>query len=160
MAAILVTALTGLLLSPISWDHHWVWVAPAVAVAGHYAIRDWRTARRRARWLAALAIGIIVVYAAWPDKMWESAQNLGKFSLGFLWAPPNTNPQLYATRGDQPWFVEYHWHGIWLLTGNAYILGGMALLLVVAGIAWKLRKTPGSSGTATQDEKSPHIVTA
>ena len=28
--AILVTALTGLLVSPISWDHHWVWIALAV----------------------------------------------------------------------------------------------------------------------------------
>jgi CDP-diglyceride synthetase len=34
----LAAALTGLLVSPISWDHHWVWfVVPAVAVAGHYA---------------------------------------------------------------------------------------------------------------------------
>jgi alpha-1,2-mannosyltransferase len=140
MAAILVTALTGLLLSPISWDHHWVWVAPGVAVAGHYMIRNWRTARRKAWGFAALAAGMLVVYGAWPDAIWEKARNLGNFSLGFLWGPPNTNPRLYAEHGDQPSFVEYHWHGIWLLTGNAYILGGIALLLVLAVIGYRLRK--------------------
>jgi alpha-1,2-mannosyltransferase len=33
VAGLLAAALTGLLLSPISWDHHWVWTAPAVAGA-------------------------------------------------------------------------------------------------------------------------------
>ena len=50
MAGLLAAALTGLLLSPISWDHHWVWIAPAAAVAGHYAVRagaDLALARRR-----------------------------------------------------------------------------------------------------------------
>jgi glycosyl transferase family 87 len=139
VVAVLTTALTGLLVSPISWDHHWVWIALGVAVAGHYAVRYWKVARGRARWFVALAVGMIIVFAAWPDAMWEKARNLGKFSLGFLWAPPNTNPILFMERGDQPWFVEYHWHGLWLLTGNAYILGGMALLLVLLGISLGLR---------------------
>jgi alpha-1,2-mannosyltransferase len=142
--ALLATALTGLLISPISWDHHWVWVAPAVAVTGHYAIRAWRAARdgagrRRARWLAALAAIMIFIYAAWPDALWEHERNLGKFSLGFLWAQKNTNPILFSKYGDQPWFVEYHWHGFQLLWGNAYILGGLFLLAVLLGLALSLR---------------------
>ncbi|MCX4454981.1 glycosyltransferase 87 family protein [Streptomyces sp. NBC_01340] len=34
---VLVTALTALLISPISWSHHWVWCVPLIAVlyAGH-----------------------------------------------------------------------------------------------------------------------------
>jgi len=144
--ALLVTALTGLLMSPISWDHHWVWVAPAVAVAGHYAIQTWRTARSsadrwRARWLGALAVGMIFIYGAWPDAIWEKARNLGKFSLGFLWAQKNTNPILFMKYGDQPRWVEYHWHGFQLLWGNAYILGGMALLLILLAMAFRLRAT-------------------
>src|SRR6201996_6673554 len=47
--ALLVTALTGLLVSPVSWDHHWVWIALAVAVTGHYALAA--PTRRAARWL-------------------------------------------------------------------------------------------------------------
>src|SRR5581483_11227820 len=35
VAGWLTCALTGLLVSPISWDHHWVWLAPAfVLLAG------------------------------------------------------------------------------------------------------------------------------
>ena len=30
--AMLACALTGLLVSPLSWDHHWVWVAPGIAL--------------------------------------------------------------------------------------------------------------------------------
>ena len=140
MVALLTVALTGLLASPISWDHHWVWVAPGVAVAGHYAIRAWRAREKwRARWIAALAAGIIFVYGAWPDALWEHARNLGKFSLGFLWAQKNTSPILFSQHGDQPQYVEYHWHGFQLLWGNIYILGGIALLLILVGIAVKLR---------------------
>jgi alpha-1,2-mannosyltransferase len=153
MVALLTTALTGLLASPISWDHHWVWVAPGVAVAGHYAIRAWRAREKwRARWLAALAVGIIVVYGAWPDALWEHARNLGRFSLGFLWAQQNTSPILFSEHGDQPQYVEYHWHGFQLLWGNIYILGGIALLLILMGIAIKLRRAPATPGGAERSD--------
>jgi alpha-1,2-mannosyltransferase len=157
VVAILVTALTGLLDSPVSWDHHWVWVALGVTVAAHYAIRYWRSDRVRARWLVALAACIIFVYGPWPDALWEKARNLGNFSLGFLWAPPNTNPEQYTLHGDQPSFVEYHWHGIWLLTGNAYILGGIALMLLLGGIAWRLRKN-APAATGADAEAIPDTV--
>jgi alpha-1,2-mannosyltransferase len=32
LAATAVTGMTGLLVSPISWAHHWVWIVPALAV--------------------------------------------------------------------------------------------------------------------------------
>ncbi|WP_019630073.1 glycosyltransferase 87 family protein [Actinomadura atramentaria] len=32
LAAVAVTGVTGLLVSPVSWAHHWVWVVPALAV--------------------------------------------------------------------------------------------------------------------------------
>jgi alpha-1,2-mannosyltransferase len=150
--AILAAALTGLLISPISWDHHWVWVAPGVAVAGHYAITGWKSARSNAdRWrasgLAALAGCIIFAFAAWPDAIWENARNLGKFSLGFLWAQKNTNPILFSRYGDQPRYVEYHWHGFQLLWGNIYILSGMALLLVLLALAYRLRRATRAAPT-------------
>ncbi|MER7250968.1 glycosyltransferase 87 family protein [Kribbella sp. NPDC000426] len=44
--AVVVTALTGLLVSPISWTGHWVWAVPAVAVLWSHrtALVSWRTA--------------------------------------------------------------------------------------------------------------------
>jgi alpha-1,2-mannosyltransferase len=142
VVAILVTALTGLLLSPISWDHHWVWIALAVAVTGHYAIVSGRRGvKSTARWLWVLVAGMILAFAAWPDAIFTSARNLGKFSLGWLWMQKNTNPILYSKYHDQAWYVEYHWHGFQLLWGNAYIISGMALLLVALFIGFRLRKS-------------------
>ena len=156
--ALLATALAGLLASPISWDHHWVWIAPAVAVTGHYALAARRPqqpggARRTARWLWALAAGMIFFFAAWPDALWESARNLGNFSLGFLWAQPNTNPIKFAEHGDQPSYVEYHWHGFQLLWGNAYILAGVVLLAILLVLGWRLARR-GQAASAAGRAKS------
>jgi alpha-1,2-mannosyltransferase len=161
---LLATALAGLLASPISWDHHWVWVAVAVAVAGHYAhsaarrAREGGGARRTARWLWALVAGMIFFFGAWPDALWESARNLGNFSLGFLWAQPNTNPVKFAEHGDQPSYVEYHWHGFQLLWGNAYILAGVALLLILLALGWRLaRRGPDAPAAGRREELTATI---
>jgi len=49
VVALLVVAAAGLLASPVSWSHHWVWIAPAVFVFA---------ARRRA--VAVLAVTVVV----------------------------------------------------------------------------------------------------
>lgn len=133
MAGLLACALTGLLISPISWDHHWVWIVPAVVVAAHYAVRSRRAA---ARWAAAgLATGILAVFGAWPGGLWGQPDDLGGFSEGLIWAPPNTNPGTYYRHGDQPRYPEYHWHGLYLILGNLYILTGMALFVTLLAFA-------------------------
>jgi hypothetical protein len=142
---IVTCALTGLLVSPVSWDHHWVWIAPGVAAAGYYAVRAMRAGpagpwwRAAARWPAAgfwaLAGAMLALYGAWPGRLWGEPGDLGHFSLGLIWAPPNTNPVYYFTHGDRPWFYEYHWRGLQLLAGNCYVLGGCALLATMVVLA-------------------------
>lgn len=144
VVGLLTAALTGLLLSPISWDHHWVWIAPGAAVAAYYAVRAWQRARGRAWALWALAGGIVLLYGAWPGGLWGEPGDLGDFSLGILWQPPNTNPGTYYQLGDKPWYAEYHWHGIELLTGNAFILGGLAVLVILAVAAVRTRRASRS----------------
>jgi alpha-1,2-mannosyltransferase len=156
--ALLATALTGLLVSPVSWDHHWVWIAPAVAVTGHYALTAARSgARRAAALLCGLAAFLIATFGAWPDALWERARNLGSFSLGLLWAQPNTNPVKFATRGDQPSYVEYHWHGFQLLWGNAYILAGVALLFLLLGLGCLLARSRRAARAAPQEPAAATI---
>ena len=46
MLGLLMAALTALLISPISWDHHWVWIVPGAIVAAHYAVQAWRRGAR------------------------------------------------------------------------------------------------------------------
>jgi len=53
LEAVVVTAITGLLVSPISWTNHWVWAVPAAAVL--WAQR--RTALA-AVWTAVFALGL------------------------------------------------------------------------------------------------------
>jgi alpha-1,2-mannosyltransferase len=137
VVAVLTCALTGLLGSPISWDHHWVWVVPGVAVAISYAAR----LRGRMRWACAAVGGAIALgYFAWPGRLWGEPADLGGFSLGLIWAPPNTNPGTYDQFGDRPWYVEYHWHGLELLTGNLYVLVGIALFIGLVALSLRLAR--------------------
>jgi alpha-1,2-mannosyltransferase len=128
LPGLLMAALTGLLVSPISWDHHWVWIAPGALVAAHYAVRAWQRGARRAAWgLGLLAAAIIAWFGAWPARLFTARLNLGNDSLGLLWIPRNTNPVYYQWYGDRPWYTEYHWHGLALIAGNAYVLAGLGL---------------------------------
>jgi alpha-1,2-mannosyltransferase len=148
MAGLLACALTGLLISPISWDHHWVWIVPAVVVAAHYAVRARRGA---ARWAAGgLAAGAAAIFGAWPGILWGQPHDLGAFSEGFIWVPPNTSPGTYFQHGDQPWYAEYHWRGLDLIAGNLYVLTGMALFVVLLVLAARAARTMASARTMVQ----------
>jgi alpha-1,2-mannosyltransferase len=191
LPGLLACALTGLLISPVSWDHHWVWIVPGVAVAAAYAVRamraqaspgppaapparldrhgldrhgldsprlDWR---RALRWPAAgywgLAAAMLAVYGAWPGRLWGEPHDLGQFSLGVIWQPPSTDPELYYRYGDRPSFAEYHWHGLELLTGNAFLLGGLALLAILIAAALRARTTTSpASPTSPTNPPAPH----
>jgi alpha-1,2-mannosyltransferase len=133
---LLMAALTGLLVSPISWDHHWVWIAPGALVAAHYAVQAVKRNDKRAAWaLGILAVGIVAWFGAWPARLFTARLNLGHDSLGLLWIPRNTNPVYYDWYGDRPWFTEYHWHGLALIAGNAYVLAGLALFGLLLALA-------------------------
>jgi alpha-1,2-mannosyltransferase len=167
--ALLLTEMTGDLFSPITWDHHWVWVAPGLVVAGYYTVQAWQHGlKRRAYALAASALGILVVFAAVPGtwygmRMYEFVNPNGTvagqsqlFYWGWLWYAPNTNPFVYLEYGDNPDYVEYHWHGLQLLAGNAYVIGGLlaftGLVLAATIPAWRARTRPSpASLTSTRN---------
>jgi alpha-1,2-mannosyltransferase len=139
MVGLLTCALVGLLASPISWDHHWVWIIPATVVAMVYAVRARRVV---VRWAAAgLAAGIVLVFWAWPGFLWGLPGNTGGYFEGLIWVPPVTNPEVYFRLGDRPRYAEYHWHGLQLITGNLYVLAGIALLGLL--VAWALTAPRG-----------------
>lgn len=67
-------AITGLLVSPVSWTHHWVIVIPALLLA---AVRAWhRTAPRRPAVLAWLAI-LASVVAGWTGVIRHPPRSAG-----------------------------------------------------------------------------------
>ncbi|MEV4056637.1 glycosyltransferase 87 family protein [Amycolatopsis sp. NPDC049688] len=65
-------ALGGLLVSPISWTHHWTWCVPLLVLAGWYA---WRF-DRAIRWVAAAVV----------------AAGLALFIAGPMWFAPRPAP--------------------------------------------------------------------
>jgi alpha-1,2-mannosyltransferase len=117
-------ALTALLVSPVSWDHHWVWLTPGLALvidAGHRAARG-------ARAWYALAAATWAVFAAWPDFWSAKAGLLQGGLIGYA-------PATAWAYGDNPAYAEYHWHGLQLLAGNLELLAGLALFTVLLAAA-------------------------
>ncbi len=119
----LACALTGLLISPLSWDHHWVWVGLGIGLLAWLGARA-RGAVRAGWWAGAGAT--LLVFGAWP-QFWDLAQS-GLTPAGLFWYGPST----YFARGDKPSYREFHWHGLQLLAGNAFVLAGLVLLAVLA----------------------------
>jgi alpha-1,2-mannosyltransferase len=133
VAAMLACALTGLLVSPLSWDHHWVWVAPGIALLAHLGARSaGADPRSRAAWWVA-AGGLVLVFGCWP-QLWDLSQS-GLTPAGLVWYGPAT----YFATGDQPWYHEFHWHGLQLLAGNALVLAGLVALAALCVAAARLR---------------------
>ncbi len=151
---VLTCALTGLLVSPVSWDHHWVWIVPGVTVLACYGLR----ARGALRW-AFLAGAILVtgLFGAWPGFLWGQPIDLGAFSEGFIWAPPNTTPGTFAKLGDQASYAEYHWSGWQLIAGNLYVLTGLAIFVLIVALAVRSRvvRRPAAAEAAPADSPVP-----
>jgi alpha-1,2-mannosyltransferase len=137
---LMTCALTALLISPISWDHHWIWAAPFLAVMVSCVLRA-SSGLARAGWCGA-AVATVVLFAGWP-RFWNAGQGFGLTT----YAPVTGFPH-----GDNPTYAEYHWHGIQLLEGNLYVLLGCLLFLVALASAWLV-----SSRRAQDDVRSKRL---
>jgi alpha-1,2-mannosyltransferase len=125
MAGVMICALTGLLVSPVSWSHHWVWVAPALVLAADSVVRarpasQGGTGRQRAAWSAVLAL--LAVF--WSRLIWDVPE------------------QAIQGRGLS---------GPWLLAGNLYPLAGLVALGLAALLLTRRREgteppAPGGHG--------------
>jgi alpha-1,2-mannosyltransferase len=117
LAGIVICALTGLLVSPVSWSHHWVWIAPALVLAVDGAARI--GAGAPPRW--------------WPRAAWSGVAALvAIFFSRLIWLVPRSTVQ---GRGM---------HGAWLLAGNLYVLAGLAVLCLTAVVLARAAHGAGS----------------
>ncbi|WP_410674310.1 glycosyltransferase 87 family protein [Amycolatopsis sp. cmx-4-68] len=89
-----LNAVGGLLVSPISWTHHWVW---AVVVLLGWGVLARRTGRRGFAVVAGVGA---VLFVAGPQWWWPRS-------------------------GE----VETRWNFVQQLTGNGYVLFGLAMLV-------------------------------
>ncbi|WP_410586570.1 glycosyltransferase 87 family protein [Amycolatopsis sp. lyj-23] len=107
-----LNAVGGLLVSPISWTHHWVWAVVVLLGWGELA----RRTRRRGHVL--LAGTGVVLFVAGPQWWWP--------------------------RGGE---VERQWNFVQQLTGNGYVLFGLAVLLAAVPARF-----PGDGGSVSDAE--------
>ena len=104
--AFALCAVTSLLVSPISWSHHWVLAVPALLVAVVAAARRWpsRTA------VAGLAATAVVAVAGWAAIIWRVPLGGGHY------AELNLTP-------------------VQLIAADAYVLAGLGALVLAASQA-------------------------
>ncbi len=108
LAALLVTAGCGLLVSPVSWTHHWVWVVP---------LGCWLARPLLARPLLAAA----PVARRWPPVLALAA--LGVVFTGWCW-------WLVPGGGH----AELAWTPLESVVGNSYALAGLVGLAAVLSL--------------------------
>ncbi len=113
-----------MLISPISWDNHWVWIVPLLAILADAAVR----ARGRARWgYLALAAALAAVFADWPAH-WTGPHALVPHGLvGFF-------------TGRHPKIEIFHLHGWQLLGWNLYVLAGLVIFICLVVAAFRARR--------------------
>ncbi len=70
LGATAVTGTTGLLVSPISWAHHWVWILPALVLLVRYGHR------------ITAAVGYLLFALA---PFWYTPHSGGPREYGFHW---------------------------------------------------------------------------
>ncbi|SEP59234.1 glycosyltransferase 87 family protein [Streptomyces radiopugnans] len=86
--AAVCVACTALLVSPVSWSHHWVWCVPAVLLLGSEALR-----RSSAPWWAGTALAALLFcsYALWwvphgsPVERFELRQSGAQMALSAVY---------------------------------------------------------------------------
>lgn len=104
--ALMLNAGLALLVSPTSWSHHWVWIAPAVLVLVAYTVRRWNSGSPAAlSWFAVTMMTVPLFYMA-----------------PFMFLPGGENRELDWSPAQQLMGATYAWFVYALLLGYAVTL--------------------------------------
>jgi alpha-1,2-mannosyltransferase len=122
-----LVGITTLLVSPISWDHHWVWVVPVLALMAGLTF----TVRPIVKVCAVAGIVIMSgVMASWPWKYSGSLAYVPRRGLLGWFVKPPENTQVTVVHGWQ------------VLTWNLWVAVGIVIylaLVAAAIVAWRRR---------------------
>jgi alpha-1,2-mannosyltransferase len=120
--ALSLNALAGLLISPISWSHHWVWGETAVLTL---AILSWRGRARDCRRGAAVHLGRTGrPHGAGPlrGRLWLAVAAAGAVMFA-------VSPQWWFPSGGNR---ELHWAAWEQAVGSSYVIFAAVVLLAAA----------------------------
>ncbi|WP_436775630.1 glycosyltransferase 87 family protein [Yinghuangia sp. YIM S09857] len=124
LLGVVLCAGVTLFVSPISWQHHWVWAVPVLVLAADLA---WRRRDRVLAVGAALYAGLI---AAWPMRLdwyghWDASFPLEPY--GLIWLGPHEGGR------------EFRWNAWQFVVGNSLFAVHAALAVAVCGYLWSTR---------------------
>src|SRR6476661_1165401 len=144
LLGLVACAATGLLVSPISWSHHYVYVIPALVLAAY--------GPRRLGYRILGAALVVGLFGWWPVPIGSQGGYDPKAQLlprGWLLLAPN--------RGNNRAAVEFTWRGLELIVGNYYVL---TLLVFIAATACALVLTRRLRPERAQSAREPDAVRA
>jgi alpha-1,2-mannosyltransferase len=101
VVAISATALTMLLISPVSWSHHWVWMA-AVLPAFAWTLRETPQRHRMTRWLMGGVLGASTIVFLFSPK-----------AIGTLFGADNLDVQT---------------PGLWIMASSSGVFCALAIM--------------------------------
>src|SRR3984885_1562932 len=122
LLGLVACAATGLLVSPVTWSHHYVYVVPALVLAAY--------GPRRLGYRILGAVLVVGLFGWWPVPIGNQGGYDPKAQLlprGLLLLAPNG--------GNSRATVEFTWRGLELSLGNYYVL---TLLVFIAATACAL----------------------
>lgn len=132
VVAISTTALAMLLISPVSWSHHWVWVA-AVLPAFAWTLRETPRRYRGVRWLMGAVLGVSV--------------------LVFLFSPKTIGTALGAED------LNVQTPGLWIMASSAGVFCAVAIMVCWLVVLRRGSLTTAfdlhSAGTMKRDREVP-----
>ena len=143
LLGLVACAATGLLVSPISWSHHYVYVVPALVLAAY--------GPRRLGYRILGAALVVGLFGWWPLPIGDQGGYDPKAQLlprGLLLLAPNR-----GNRGA----VEFTWRGLELIVGNYYVL---TLLVFIAATACGLVLTRRLGQERARSAPEPDAVWA
>jgi alpha-1,2-mannosyltransferase len=113
-------ALTGVLISPISWDNHWVWIVPLFVLLADAGFR----ARGAARWgYWGFGTALAGVFADWPTHWTGRLAFVPHGLVGF-------GVRRHSMR------EIFHLSAVQLVSWNLFVLGGLVMFAFLVGRAW------------------------
>src|SRR5262249_647868 len=150
MLGVLLCALTGLLISPLSWSHHSVWSAQALAVAAAAVVR----AAGPLPWWPRSRTGTArpITRAERPGwRRWAFWLTVTALVTPFYTLPQSLVPASVVQGLGA--------HGAQLLTGNLYVVDGLAILCLAGLLPIARKARQDRAGSLSETEASRNTVT-
>jgi alpha-1,2-mannosyltransferase len=84
LSAVVTVQLFGLLVSPISWSHHWLWIIPLVLWTA-YGTRHPARLAIAAAWIVVTGADVITFLINQQPSIWEFARPWPLTALGWVY---------------------------------------------------------------------------